>query len=116
MTACDYCVRIFPGGVRPMTAGHFGSNVVSSSFPLDRQSVNTSAREIIRGFLYPWYLGIIINMGINTLLPFLKEVRRETFVDRYKGKTAAVDASCWLHKALTVSVQRTGLSERYVFD
>ena len=55
-------------------------------------------------------------MGINTLLPFLKEVTRETFIGRYKikGKTAAVDASCWLRKALTVSVQRTGLSERYV--
>ena len=53
-------------------------------------------------------------MGINTLLPFLKEVTRETFIGHYKGKTAAVDASCWLHKALTISVQRTGQSETYV--
>lgn len=52
-------------------------------------------------------------MGINTLLPFLKEASRETFIGNYKGKTAAVDASCWLHKALTISVQRTGEAARY---
>ena len=52
-------------------------------------------------------------MGINTLLPFLKVSTRETFIGYYKGKTAAVDASCWLHKALTISVQRTGQAARY---
>ena len=52
-------------------------------------------------------------MGINTLLPFLKEATKETFIGHYKGKTAAVDASCWLHKDLTISVQRTGQATRY---
>ena len=52
-------------------------------------------------------------MGINTLLPFLKEASRETLIGNYKGKTAAVDASCWLHKALTISVQRAGEATRY---
>ena len=52
--------------------------------------------------------------NVNTLLTFLKEVTSETFIGQYKGKKAAVDTSCWLHKALTISVQRTGQSERYV--
>ena len=51
-------------------------------------------------------------MGINTLLPFLKEATKVAFIGDYDGKTAAVDASCWLHKALTISTQRTGRHER----
>jgi len=51
-------------------------------------------------------------MGISSLLPFLKEATTEIFIGDYKGKTAAVDASCWLHKALTISVQRTGQATR----
>jgi len=52
-------------------------------------------------------------MGIDSLLPFLKEATTEIFIGDYKGKTATVDASCWLHKALTISVQRTGYATRY---
>jgi len=51
-------------------------------------------------------------MGINTLLPFLKEAVKVVFIGDYDGKTAAVDASCWLHKALNISIQRTGRHER----
>ena len=43
-------------------------------------------------------------MGINCLLPFLKEITKETFISAFKGRTAAVDVSCWLHKGLTISV------------
>ena len=55
----------------------------------------------------------LFNMGINTLLPFfLKEATKVAFIGDYDGKTAAVDASCWLHKALTISTKRTGRHER----
>ena len=102
------------GGVRPTTEEHSGSNVVSSSFPFDRRSVNISARVSTRGFFeFLVFARLKFCMGINTLLPFLKEASRETFIGNYKGKTAAVDASCWLHKALTISVQRTGEAARY---
>ena len=30
----------------------------------------------------------------------------------FEGKIIAVDASCWLHKALSVSMRRTGSFER----
>lgn len=53
-----------------------------------------------------------IHMGINTLSPFLKEATRESLIGHYKGKTAVVDASRSLHKALTISVQQTGPAER----
>ena len=52
-------------------------------------------------------------MGINIFLPLLNEATTETFIGHYKGKTAAVDASCWLHKALTKRVPRTGQATRY---
>ena len=98
--------------MRPTTVVHSGSNVVSHSFPHDRQSVNISYcmsdHNIFPGI---W---AIQSYGYQYFLPFLKEVTRETFIGYYKGKTAAVDASCWLHKALAISVQRTGQSERYV--
>lgn len=56
----------------------------------------------------------LVSMGINCLLPFLKGITKETFISAFKGKTTGVDASCWLHKGLTISVQRTGRYESYV--
>ena len=105
--------KINAGGVRPTITVHDGSKVVLCSFPYDRRSVNISVLvSVLRVF---WETpGICANfkMGINTLLPFLKEATKDAFIGDYKGKTAAVDVSCWLHKALTVSVQRTGRQER----
>jgi exonuclease-1 len=51
-------------------------------------------------------------MGINCLLPFLKEVTEKVHIDKFRGQTAAIDGSCWLHKALTVSITRTGNFDR----
>ena len=47
-------------------------------------------------------------MGIKTLLPFLKSVTDEINLDHFKDITAAVDASCWLHKALSLSLSQFG--------
>ena len=47
-------------------------------------------------------------MGIKTLLPFLKSVKDECNLDHFKDVTEAVDASCWLHKAISLSLSRFG--------
>ena len=47
-------------------------------------------------------------MGIKTLLPFLKSVKDECNLDHFKDVTEAVDASYWLHKAISLSLSRFG--------
>lgn len=37
-------------------------------------------------------------MGITGLLPFLKAIQREIHLSSFRGKKAAVDSYCWLHK------------------
>ena len=54
-------------------------------------------------------------MGIKTLLPFLKSVTDESNLDQFKDVTAAVDASCWLHKAISLSLTRFGDDRRCDF-
>ncbi|KAL1226806.1 hypothetical protein TSPI_05804 [Trichinella spiralis] len=39
-------------------------------------------------------------MGIKTLLPVVKAACRDVNIEEFRGKTVAVDASCWLHRAL----------------
>ena len=38
-------------------------------------------------------------MGIQGLLPVLKNVTQTVHVSKYKGHKVAVDAYCWLHRA-----------------
>ena len=52
-------------------------------------------------------------MGINCLLPFVKNHLKSVNIKVFKGKLVAVDASCWLHKALSVSMSRTGSFSRW---
>ncbi|XP_019850771.1 PREDICTED: exonuclease 1-like [Amphimedon queenslandica] len=37
-------------------------------------------------------------MGIKNLLPFLQGAQRDVHLASFRGKTAAVDAYCWLHR------------------
>ncbi|XP_064402731.1 exonuclease 1-like [Halichondria panicea] len=37
-------------------------------------------------------------MGITGLLPFLKSIQREVHLSSFRGKKAAIDSYCWLHK------------------
>jgi len=39
-------------------------------------------------------------MGIKGLLPFLKEEQELINIRQFSGCTAAIDAYCWLHKAV----------------
>ena len=47
-------------------------------------------------------------MGINGLFPFLKNYHKNVNLAEFSGKTAAIDASCWIHKALVLSISETG--------
>ena len=57
-------------------------------------------------------VGIECVMGINCLWPFLKRFSRKTNLREFSSQTAAIDASCWLHKALYVSISECGNRER----
>jgi exonuclease-1 len=37
-------------------------------------------------------------MGIQGLLPFLKEIQRDVHVSSFRGRRVAVDSYCWLHR------------------
>ena len=56
-----------------------------------------------------------VNMGIKTLLLFLKSVTDESNLDHFKYVTVAVDASCWVHKAISLSLSRFGDDRRCDF-
>ena len=49
-----------------------------------------------------------VNMGIKTLLPFLESITDKSNLDHFKDVTAAVDASCWLHKVFSLSLSQFG--------
>ena len=55
-------------------------------------------------------------MGIKTLLPFVKNVTEESSLDNFRDLIAAVDASCWLHKAIASSLSRFGDERRCDFS
>ncbi|KRX25221.1 Translation initiation factor IF-2, mitochondrial [Trichinella nelsoni] len=48
----------------------------------------------------PKYYKSFSVMGIKTLLPVVKAACRDVNIEEFRGKTVAVDASCWLHRAL----------------
>ena len=88
------------GGVRTKIALRNGRNKKSAHLHRDAVECRSSER---------------VNYGtmvINCLLPYLHRFRRHVhFRDRY-GQTAAIDASCWIHKALSVSFSQSRNRER----
>ena len=50
-------------------------------------------------------------MGIKNLFLFLKQSCKEANLANFAGKTAAIDASCWMHSALAISVSGSGNRE-----
>ena len=84
------------GGVRTTIALHHGRNKKSAH--LHRDAVECRSSECV--------------MGINCLLPYLRRFRKNVHIREFSGQTAAIDASCWIHKALSVSVSQSGNRER----
>ena len=52
-------------------------------------------------------------MVINCLLPYLLRFRRNVHFREFSGQIAAIDASCWIHKALSVSISQSRNRERW---
>lgn len=51
-------------------------------------------------------------MGIHGLLPFIRKFCKKRNLRDLSGQTAAIDASCWLHKGLSVSLAQSGRRDR----
>ena len=45
---------------------------------------------------------------IKPLLPFLKNITEESDFKNFQDLVVAVDACCWLHKAISISLSRFG--------
>lgn len=52
-------------------------------------------------------------MGIHGLLPFILKFCKKRNLRDLSGQTAAIDASCWLHKGLSVSFAQSGRRDRW---
>ena len=44
---------------------------------------------------------------INYLLPYLHRFRHNVHFREFSGQTAAIDASCWIHKVLSVGISQS---------
>ena len=51
-------------------------------------------------------------MGIQTLLRLLKAVTEDSNLTIFYGQVAAIDVSCWMHKAISLSNSRFGDNRR----
>jgi exonuclease-1 len=50
-------------------------------------------------------------MGIENLLLYLRPALEPVHISKYKGKTAAIDASCWLYKGCFSCAREINLKE-----
>ncbi|GFS11584.1 exonuclease 1 [Elysia marginata] len=51
-------------------------------------------------------------MGIQGLLPFLKQIHQPVNISDFKGCTVAVDAYCWLHKGAFSCAEKLAMGEK----
>ena len=52
------------------------------------------------------------NLGIKTLLPFLKKVTEQSDLENFQDLMVALDACYWLHKAISIGLSRFGDDRR----
>jgi hypothetical protein len=53
-------------------------------------------------------------MGFNCLFPHIKKYGNKVHISELYGRIVAVDASCWIHKALAISLSQHGNLKRSV--
>ena len=58
------------------------------------------------------YVAVFESMGIKNLLHCLKSVTVKKRLSLFEGLIAAVDASCWIHKAIAISYKQFGNDRR----
>ena len=46
-------------------------------------------------------------MIINCVLPYLHRFRHDVHFREFSGQTAAIDASCWIHKPSSVGIPKS---------
>ena len=51
-------------------------------------------------------------MGINGLLPFIKKSSRPLNIHEFKGKIAAIDTYCWIHRGAFSCADKLVLGEK----
>ena len=51
-------------------------------------------------------------MGIQGLLPFLKEAHKHVNIKQFKGCTVAIDSYCWLHKGAFACAEKLAMGEK----
>ncbi|XP_022801590.1 exonuclease 1-like [Stylophora pistillata] len=52
-------------------------------------------------------------MAVNCLWPFLEKFSGKVNLREFSRQTAAIDASCWIHRALYLSISQSGNRERF---
>ena len=82
-----------------------GKNVNVPHFNRDTVEYTSRERELTVG----------VKWESKHCFPFLKNVTGESDLDNFQDLVAAVDASCWLHKAISISVSRFGDDRRCDF-
>ena len=83
------------GGVRHDSQRFLGKTVAVPHFNFD--TVEFASRERDES-----------NPGIKTLLPFLKNITEENDLENFRDLMVALDASYWLHKAISIGLLRFG--------
>ena len=63
---------------------------------LSTQRAKQSNPQIARKNDYNWTRHF--TMGIQGLIPFLKDIHEKISISEYAGKRVAIDAYCWLHR------------------
>ena len=86
----------------------YGKNSKSHHLYARHGGVNISCARVKRS-------GRECVMEIKNLWQFLKKYGKQVQLRDFSGKTAAIDASCWLYKALYLSMSQNGNRERSDF-
>ena len=105
-----------PGGADATIAKHSRSICKLCSFRTSLRRVNISGQTVLYAKLrIPFWLKSnrpsesLFRSGYKLLqLPFVKNHLKSVNIKDFEGKIIAVDASCWLHKALSIIMLRTG--------
>jgi hypothetical protein len=103
------------GGVRNTTAKHDGVFATELQlrlicillWPSEHQRQSVSAK--INTLIYKYS-----SMGIKCLFPHIKKYGNKVHISEFYGRIVVVDASCWTHKALAISLSQHGNLERWV--
>jgi len=51
-------------------------------------------------------------MGIQGLIPFLKNASHQANIKDFKGCTVAIDSYCWLHRGAFACAEKLALGEK----